>query len=437
MRKRAHANAARVNVITLGCSKNTVDSENLLGMLRRGGLDVVHDAPGEGYAGVVINTCGFILDAKQESVDTILSYAQARQQGRIGKLVVMGCLVQRYRQELMDEIPGIDAVVGVDQMEAVASLFLPSNGQPDWRDRVLTTPQHYAYLKVSEGCDHQCSFCAIPLIRGKHISRPMDEILMEADMLRQQGVKELILIAQDLTWYGMDLYGERRISPLVEALARQHTTGWIRLHYTYPVGFPMDLPGIIQSYPQVCNYLDLPLQHISDRILSSMRRGSGSAAVRKLLDHIRTHFPNLALRTTMITGYPGETQKEYDELIGFIKEYRFERLGAFTYSHEEDTPAYDLADDVPPELKEERLAGLMEAQQSISLEHNMKLIGSDLPVLVDRVEGNLFIGRTEWDSPEIDNEVIITSPVPLQVGEFCKVRITDASDFDLSATYQP
>ncbi|MBE0640515.1 MAG: 30S ribosomal protein S12 methylthiotransferase RimO, partial [Bacteroidales bacterium] len=422
-----------INVVTLGCSKNLVDSENLMGALRKGGLNVVHDAPGEGFAGVVINTCGFILDAKDESIENILNYARARTEGRIGKLVVMGCLAQRYRKELMEEIPELDAVLGVDQLQAVASLFLTSNTTVSWEDRVLTTPGHYAWVKVSEGCDHQCSFCAIPLIRGKHLSRSIDDILAEVAMLKDKGVRETLLIAQDLTWYGMDRYGKRMLPELLRKMLEHGPPDWIRLHYAYPLNFPMEVLDIMQESQNICNYLDIPLQHASDRILASMRRGVTSAQTRKLLDTLRERYPAIKLRTTMITGYPGETEEEFRELLRLVEHYGFERLGAFRYSHEEDTPAYSLEDDIPDELKEERLAELMEVQRGIALEHNHALVGKKLRIIVDSKDEEYSIGRTEWDSPEVDNEVLIPAGHDVRVGEFMDVEITGAAEHELFA----
>ena len=425
---------ALINVITLGCSKNTVDSENLMGALRRGGFSVVHDAPGEGFAGVIINTCGFILDAKQESIDTILDYARARKDGRIGKLVVMGCLSERYRKDLQVEIQEVDAFLGVNEPAKVLAHFLSSLAAPSWQDRLITTPAHYAYLKVSEGCDHQCSFCAIPLIRGPHRSRPIEEIVAEALHLKAGGLKELLLIAQDLTWYGMDLNKQRMLPDLLRALTEAEAAEWIRLHYTFPTAFPMEVLDLIRDHPSICNYLDLPLQHISDRILKSMRRGGADQAL-KLVERIRSHYPAIALRTTMIVGYPGETEKEFNALLDFVKETRFERLGAFVYSHEEDTPAFELEDNIPDGEKEARLAALMEVQAEISLAHNQGLIGQSLPILIDRKEGDFWIGRTEYDSPEVDNEVLIPSSeaASLSSGIFCNVIPYEASEHELFA----
>lgn len=429
-----HPNARTINVITLGCSKNVVDSENIMGALRRGGFQVVHNASGEGFAGVVINTCGFILDAKEESVDTIVEYAAARKEGRIGKLVVMGCLAQRYREELQEEIPEVDAVLGVNDQQAVAALFLNSSDTIHWQHRVLTTPSHFAYLKISEGCDHQCSFCAIPLIRGKHLSRTIEDIVAEAVALKSKGVKELILIAQDLTWYGMDNYGQRMLPKLISALTDADTPEWIRLHYTYPLAFPEELLDIIQANPRVCNYLDIPLQHINDRILKSMRRGGGAKQIKALMQKIRSQYPDIAIRTTMIVGYPGETEEEFQELIDFIKEVRFERLGAFTYSHEEDTPAFELSDNVPPEIKEERLSTLMAVQSEIALQNNASFESRIINVLIDRKEDDFWIGRTEFDSPEVDNEVLIPSDEKLQIGAFYQLTVTSVTEHELYAT---
>jgi ribosomal protein S12 methylthiotransferase len=425
---------APINVITLGCSKNTVDSENLMGALRRGGFRVVHDAPGEGFAGVIINTCGFILDAKQESIDTILDYARARKEGRIGKLVVMGCLSQRYRKDLQAEIPEVDAFLGVNEPAKVVAQFLSSAAAPSWHDRIVSTPSHYAYMKVSEGCDHQCSFCAIPLIRGPHHSRPLEEIVAEALHLKAGGVKELLLIAQDLTWYGMDIYERRMLPDLLRALTEAEAADWIRLHYTFPTAFPMEVLDIMRDHPAICNYLDLPLQHISDRILKSMRRGGAGQAL-DLAEKVRTMYPEIAMRTTMIVGYPGETEQEFNALLDFVKETRFERLGAFVYSHEEDTPAFELEDNIPAEEKEARLAALMEIQAEISLVHNQNLIGQSLRILIDRKEGDFWIGRTEYDSPEVDNEVLIpaSEAVSLSPGVFCNAIPLEASEHELFA----
>lgn len=416
-------------MITLGCSKNLVDSENLLGELKNRGLDVYHESPGKADY-VIINTCGFINDAKEESIDTILDYARARKEGRIEKLFVCGCLSQRYKSELQAEIHDVDGFYGTEDIPAILSDLGFDPKKELTGERMLTTPSHYAYMKISEGCDRSCSFCAIPLIRGKHVSRPVESLVSEAENLADKGVKELILIAQDLTWYGIDLYREQKLPELLEQLASVNGLEWIRLHYAYPASFPMKVLRVMNEHENICNYLDIPLQHISEHILRSMKRGAGSAETRKLVRQIRKSVPGLALRTTMMVGYPGETDKDFRELMEFVRESRFERMGVFTYSPEEGTSSCDLKDDVPEHVKQERMEELLALQQEISFEINRSKIGNAYKVLIDGQEGEIMTGRTEFDSPEVDNEVIIRD-LSLRAGEFHNVRISSASEFDL------
>ncbi len=384
---------------------------------------------------VIINTCGFIGDAKEESIDTILAYAQQRKANQIKKLVVMGCLSQRYKKYLEEEIHEVDAFFGVDQLKEVAAMILQEEliNIPEQYKRNLSTPAHYAYLKISEGCDRKCSFCAIPLIRGKHVSVPEDVLIKEARELAASGVKELILIAQDLTYYGIDLTGRRMIVSLIEDLAEIDGIEWIRLQYAYPAGFPEELIDLIATHPKVCNYLDMPLQHINSDILKSMKRGLDGGHTRELVSKIRQGIPDLAFRTTFIVGYPGETKEMFEELCDFVREMRFERMGVFAYSAEEDTSAFDLGDEVPDEIKQERVEMLMAIQQDIALEHNQQKIGSIQKVLIDCKEGEYYIGRTQYDSPEVDNEVIVLGKQSLEIGEFYDLRITAAESFDLYA----
>lgn len=384
---------------------------------------------------VIINTCGFIGDAKEESIDTILAYAEQRKTGQIKKLIVMGCLSQRYKSFLEEEIHEVDAFYGVDQLKDVAAMIKQKEviNIPEHYKRNLSTPAHYAYLKISEGCDRNCSFCAIPLIRGKHISVPEDILIHEARQLAASGVKELILIAQDLTYYGIDLTGKRMLVQLIKALAEIDGIEWIRLQYTYPAGFPEELIELIAIHPKVCNYLDMPLQHINSDLLRSMKRGLDGEHTRELVRKIRQHIPDLAFRTTFIVGYPGETKEMFEELCDFVKEMRFERMGVFAYSAEEDTAAFELGDNVPEEVKQERVEMLMAIQQDIAMELNRQKIGSIQKVLIDRKEGDYYIGRTQYDSPEVDNEVIVTGQNHLQTGNFYELSITGAEAFDLYA----
>jgi len=424
----------KVNIITLGCSKNKVDSEFLGAKLFGLGYEVAHDSDDSSDV-VIVNTCGFIGDAKEESVDTILSFAKLRKRKKLSKLIVMGCLSQRYKKDLEDEIHEVDAFFGVNDLDKITSLFESEAAATDSvlcnSTRILSTLTHYAYLKISEGCDRSCSFCAIPLIRGKHISRTIESLVEEANMLAEMGVKELVLIAQELTYYGLDIYGKRSISQLIEQLSKVDGIEWIRLQYAYPHGFPDDFVDVIASNPKVCNYLDLPLQHISSRILASMRRSIDKQQTLDLVNKIRERIPGVAFRTTFIVGYPDETEEEFNELYDFVKEARFDRMGVFTYSPEEGTSAFILNDTVPEEIKTQRMEQLMELQQQISLEINHNRIGSVEKVLIDKLEGDYFIGRTEYDSPEVDNEVLILSQQDLQIGGFYQVEIIDADHFDL------
>jgi ribosomal protein S12 methylthiotransferase len=425
-----------INIVTLGCSKNTVDSEHLAGKLDPSLFSVIHN--GEGTSDIVIiNTCGFIGDAKEESVDTILLYAKARKRNKISKLIVMGCLSQRYRKDLENEIHEVDAFYGVNDLDSIATLLGPDPnllGDSYHYKRQLSSSSHYAYLKISEGCDRNCSFCAIPLIRGKHVSQSPEKLLEEAAYLASNGVKELILIAQDLTYYGIDLNGKRQITQLVQSLTEIDGIEWVRLQYAYPHGFPEDLPDLINNNPKVCNYIDLPLQHISSRILKSMKRNVDKEQTLNLVNLIREKIPGIAFRTTLIVGYPGETEEEFQELLDFVKSQRFERLGVFAYSPEEGTSAYLIEDDVPQKTKDYRLAALMEVQQEISNEINSKRVGSVEKIIVDRIEDEYYVGRTQYDSPEVDNEVLISkSHGQLEIGTFYNMLIESSDFFDLYA----
>ena len=419
----------KINIITLGCSKNTCDSEALAGQLAGQGLDVAHEQDGRI---VVVNTCGFIGDAKEQSIGVILEQAERKRRGEIDRLYVTGCLVQRYKQELAEEIDEVDGWYAFPELKDL----LASLGA-DYRtelvgERLLSTPKHYAYLKISEGCDRACSYCAIPLIRGRHVSVPIETLVREARALADKGVKELILIAQDLTYYGIDLYGKRRLADLIRELARIESIRWIRLHYAYPNGFPEDVLDVMASEPKVCKYLDIPLQHISDRILRSMKRGSTRQEIDALLSRIREKVPGVAIRTTLIVGYPGETRQEFEELKQWVAEQRFDRMGCFTYSEEEGTAAAELEDDVPPEEKQRRAEELMDLQREISAELNEQKVGRTLLVLIDGQNDDVFMGRTEYDSPDVDNDVFIDREkwrVPL--GDFVKVNITSAGLYDL------
>jgi len=426
-------NKTKVNIVTLGCSKNLVDSEVLLTQLRGNGIDAVHESDKDDANVVVINTCGFIDNAKQESIDTILRYVDAKEEGIVDKVYVTGCLSERYKNDLEKEIPDVDAWFGTRDLSRMLKTFRADYKHELVGERILTNPSHYAYLKISEGCDRPCSFCAIPLMRGQHVSRPMDELVKEAKHLAKGGTKELLLIAQDSTYYGLDLYKKRNLAELMKNLSDVEGIEWIRLHYAFPAGFPMDVLDVMAERPNICKYLDIPLQHGSTNMLKFMRRGITREKTEELIQTIRTKVPGIAIRTTMIAGHPGETEKEFDEMMKFIEKSRFERLGVFGYSHEENTHAYSMADDVSPELKQERIDAVMELQQGISLELNQAKIGSVQKVLIDRKEGGEFLGRTQFDSPEVDNEVILDAKKNyLRIGDFVNVKITHATEFDLS-----
>ncbi len=419
-------------MITLGCSKNLVDSEVMMAHLADGGYDVVHDKWRKGRNIVVVNTCGFIDRAKEESINTIMEYAEAKSKGKIEKLYVTGCLSQRYKDNLEEEIPEVDAFFGTAELPKLLKKFKLDYKHELIGERMLSTPAHFAYLKISEGCNRTCSFCAIPLMRGKHISRSIEDLVNETKKLAAQGVKELILIAQELTFYGLDIYKKRRLPELLQELAKVEGIEWIRLHYAYPAQFPMEIIDEMAANSKVCHYLDMPLQHASDPILTAMRRNITNAETLDLIAQIRAKVPDIALRTTMLVGYPGETEADFEALKDFIEKARFERLGVFMYSHEESTRAHNLDDDVPQEVKEERAAELMAVQEHISLELNQKKVGNTYKILIDRKEGGYFIGRTEFDSPEVDNEVLVKADnTYLRIGDFANVKITTAEEFDL------
>ena len=422
----------KINVITLGCSKNVYDSEVLMGQLKASGKDVVHEEEGNI---VVINTCGFINNAKEESVNTILEYMQKKEDGDVDKVFVTGCLSERYKPDLEKEIPNVDQYFGTTELPGLLKALGADYKHELIGERLTTTPKNYAYLKIAEGCDRPCSFCAIPLMRGKHKSTPIEHLVTEAEKLAASGVKELILIAQDLTYYGLDLYKKRNLAELLENLVKVDGIDWIRLHYAFPTGFPMDVLDVMNREPKICNYLDIPLQHISDNILKSMRRGTTKEKTTKLLKEFRAEVPDMTIRTTLIVGYPGETQENFEELREWVREMRFERLGCFTYSHEENTHAFNLVDDVPQDVKQERANEIMEIQSQISWELNQAKIGQEFKVVIDRKEGDYFIGRTEFDSPDVDNEVRIdATETYLKTAEFVQVKITEAEDFDLYAS---
>ena len=418
-----------INVVTLGCSKNVYDSEVLMGQLKAGGKNVVHEQEGNI---VVINTCGFINNAKEESINTILEYVQQKEAGLIDKVFVMGCLSERYKPDLEKEIPDVDQYFGTSELPALLKVLGADYKHELIGERLTTTPKNYAYLKISEGCDRPCSFCAIPLMRGAHISTPIEALVTEAEKLAAKGVKELILIAQDITYYGLDLYKKRALADLLRALVKVEGIEWIRIHYAFPTGFPMDVIEVMKEEPKICNYLDIPLQHISNPILASMKRGTTQEKTTKLLKKFREAMPEMAIRTTLIVGYPGETQADFEALKSFVKEMRFDRLGCFTYSHEENTTAYELKDDVPEEVKLARANEIMEIQSQISWELNQEKIGKTFRCLIDRKEGNYFVGRTEYDSPDVDNEVLIDAKKHyVKIGDFVEVKIIDATDYDL------
>jgi ribosomal protein S12 methylthiotransferase len=419
----------RINVVTLGCSKNVYDSEVLMGQLRANEKEVVHEEEGNI---VVINTCGFIANAKEESVNTILEFVAQKQSGTVDKVFVTGCLSERYKPDLEKEIPDVDEYFGTSDLPNLLKALGADYKHELIGERLTTTPKNYAYLKIAEGCDRPCSFCAIPLMRGKHKSKPIEELVAETEKLATKGVKEVILIAQDLTYYGLDLYNKRNLAQLLKQLAKVEGIEWIRLHYAFPTGFPMDVLEVMKNEPKICKYIDIPLQHISDPILKSMRRGTTKAKTTALLKDFRQMVPDMAIRTTLIVGYPGETEEDFLTLKNWVEEMRFERLGCFTYSHEENTHAYKLEDDVPEEVKQNRANEIMELQSGISWQLNQEKIGKTFRCIIDRKEGNYFIGRTEYDSPDVDNEVLVDARnYYVKIGDFAELEITEAADFDL------
>ena len=420
--------------MTLGCSKNTVDSEVLLAQLKGNGIEAAHESRKDDSNIVVVNTCGFIDNAKQESIDTILRYVEAKREGIVEKVYVTGCLSQRYKDSLEREIPEVDSWFGTRDLSRLLKQLNADYKHELVGERVLTNPGHFAYLKISEGCDRPCSFCAIPLMRGGHVSRPMEELVKEAAHLAKNGAKELLLIAQDSTYYGLDLYKKRALSDLLKKLSDVEGIEWIRLHYAFPTGFPLDVLDTMAERGNICHYLDIPLQHGATKMLKTMRRGTSRQKTTELLHTIREKIPDIAIRTTLIAGHPGETEGDFEEMLDFVEQSRFDRLGVFPYSHEEDTVSHTLGDDVPDRVKQERADAIMELQQGISLENNYKRIGKTYKVMIDRKEGGQFIGRTEYDSPEVDNEVLIDAKKDyLRIGDFTTVKVTDATEFDLMA----
>jgi len=422
----------KVNVITLGCSKNIVDSEVLMGQLRANNIEVEHESTKNDSSIVIINTCGFIDNAKQESIDTILRFSAAKKKGQIDKLYVTGCLSERYKPELEKEIPNVDAYFGTRELPRMLKTLKADYKQELLGERLLTTPNHAAYFKISEGCDRPCSFCAIPLMRGGHVSVPIEQLVAQAKQLAKNGTKELMIIAQDSTYYGLDLYKERKLVNLLEQLSEVEGIEWLRLHYAFPSGFPLDVLEVMKNNPKVCNYIDMPLQHITDNMLKSMRRGTTKQKTIDLVNMIRDKVPNIAIRTTLIAGYPGETEKDHEEMAEWVSNTRFDRLGIFTYSHEDNTHAFALNDDVPADIKQERADHIMGIQQSISKEMNEQKIGKTFKVLFDKKEGDYFVGRTEFDSAEVDNEVLVDAATNfVRVGDFANIEITSAEDYDL------
>ena len=422
----------KINVITLGCSKNVYDSEVLMSQLTANKMEVEHESEKEDANIVVINTCGFIDNAKQESINTILLQAERKELGIIDKLYVTGCLSERYKPDLERDIPNVDQYFGTTDLPKLLKVLGADYKHELLGERLTTTPKHYAYLKISEGCDRPCSFCAIPLMRGKHKSTPIEQLVIEAKNLAKNGVKELILIAQDLTYYGLDIYKKRRLADLLTELSKVDGIEWIRLHYAFPTGFPHDVLDVIRDNEKVCNYIDIPLQHINDEILTSMKRGTSHAKTDKLLQEFRAKVPNMAIRTTLIVGYPGETEEKFQELKQWVQDTKFDRLGVFTYSHEENTSAFDLKDDVPEQTKKARAEEIMDLQMHISWELNQQKIGKTFKVLFDRKEGNYFIGRTEFDSPDVDNEVLVKADdTYIRMGDFANILITKTDHFDL------
>ena len=425
----------KVNIVTLGCSKNLVDSEVLLTQLKGNHINTTHEATHDDANIVIVNTCGFIDNAKQESIDTILRYADAKTEGQIDKLYVTGCLSQRYKDDLEEEIPQVDAFFGTMELPMLLKKFKADYKHELVGERITTTANHYAYMKISEGCDRPCSFCAIPLMRGKHVSRPIEELVKEAKNLARNGTKELLLIAQDSTYYGLDIYKKRNLSELLVHLSDVEGIEWVRLHYAFPTGFPLDVLDVMAAKENICNYLDIPLQHASTHMLKKMRRGTTREKTEALIHQMRERVPGMAIRTTLITGHPGETEKDFMEMVDFVEKMRFDRLGVFTYSHEENTHAFSMDDDVPEEVKQERANHVMQIQEQISYEINQSKIGQTFKTLIDRKEGGSFIGRTAHDSPEVDNEVIVDAKAHyLRVGDFANIKIHDATEFDLYGT---
>ncbi len=422
----------KVNVVTLGCSKNVVDSEILMAQLKANKFDVEHESMDDDAEIVIINTCGFIDNAKQESIDTILRYAQAKTDGEVSKVYVTGCLSERYKEDLIKEIPEVDAFFGTRELPRLLKTLKADYKHELVGERLLTTPSHFAYFKIAEGCDRPCSFCAIPLMRGNHVSTSIEDLITSAKSLAAKGVKELMLIAQDLTYYGLDIYKKRNLAELLEKLVEVEGIEWIRLHYAFPAGFPMDVLDVMNANPKIVKYLDMPLQHGSTKILKSMRRGITREKTEELVNEIRAKVPGIAIRTTLIAGYPGETDVEFQEMYEFVEKMKFERLGIFTYSHEENTHAFKLVDDVPEKVKKERADQIMELQSAISYELNQQKIGKTFKVLFDRAEGEYFIGRTEFDSPEVDNEVLVKKEDTfVRLGDFAMIEITSADHYDL------
>ena len=433
MRTKSHKKN-KINVVTLGCSKNIYDSEVLMGQLKANNMEVEHESESQENDIVVINTCGFIDNAKEESVNTILDFVKRKEEGSVEKVFVTGCLSERYKPDLEKEIPNVDQYFGTTELPKLLKALGADYKHELIGERLTTTPKHYAYLKIAEGCDRPCSFCAIPLMRGKHVSKPIEDLVTESENLAKNGVKELILIAQDLTYYGLDIYKKRRLADLLMALKDVEGIEWIRLHYAFPTGFPQDVLDVIRDEEKVCNYIDIPLQHIADNVLKSMKRGTTFEKTNSLLRDFREKVPGMAIRTSLIVGYPGETEKDFEILKNWVRDTKFDRLGVFTYSHEENTSAYDLEDDVPAEVKAARAEEIMAIQQEVSMRLNGEKVGKEFKVLIDRKEGNFFIGRTEFDSPDVDNEVLIDAGKHfVRQGDFVKVKVYEASDYDLFA----
>ena len=433
MRTKSHKKN-KINVVTLGCSKNIYDSEVLMGQLKANNMEVAHESESQENDIVVINTCGFIDNAKEESVNTILDFVKRKEEGSVEKVFVTGCLSERYKPDLEKEIPNVDQYFGTTELPKLLKALGADYKHELIGERLTTTPKHYAYLKIAEGCDRPCSFCAIPLMRGKHVSKTIEDLVTESENLAKNGVKELILIAQDLTYYGLDIYKKRRLADLLMALKDVEGIEWIRLHYAFPTGFPQDVLDVIRNEEKVCNYIDIPLQHIADNVLKSMKRGTTFEKTNSLLRDFREKVPGMDIRTSLIVGYPGETEKDFEILKNWVRDTKFDRLGVFTYSHEENTSAYDLEDDVPPEVKAARAEEIMAIQQEVSMRLNGEKVGKEFKVLIDRKEGNFFIGRTEFDSPDVDNEVLIdASKYFVRQGDFVQVKVYEASDYDLFA----